>query len=232
MKYREAIGVIGGMGSYATLYLFQSILDAFPAEKEWDRPRILLDNRCTMPSRVKALLTGEGKDELIRSLTQTTRNLLSGGADYLIYACNTSHAFLGDILRECPEADGKIVHIIEALAKGMQRDGIREAYLLASEGTIQSGLYASVFAPYGISLTVPDETCYGVIRGYIETVKQNAVTPAAKEEFLRYTRGLGHRNVILGCTELPILADGYTGDEPVFWNPLDEAIREIKERIR
>ena len=50
--YRDVIGILGGMGSYATLHFFEAILNAFPAEKEWDRPRVLIDNRCTMPSRV------------------------------------------------------------------------------------------------------------------------------------------------------------------------------------
>ena len=44
MKYTETIGIVGGMGSYATLDFFRRILDAFPAEKEWDRPRIVIDN--------------------------------------------------------------------------------------------------------------------------------------------------------------------------------------------
>ena len=44
------IGILGGMGTYATIYLFQEYVELFPAEKEWDRPRIVIDNRCTMPS--------------------------------------------------------------------------------------------------------------------------------------------------------------------------------------
>ena len=51
-KYdKMVIGIVGGMGSYATLHFFQKLLEATPAEKEWDRPRIIIDNRCTMPSR-------------------------------------------------------------------------------------------------------------------------------------------------------------------------------------
>ena len=60
VAYQQTIGIIGGMGSYATLDFFSRLLAAFPAEKEWDRPRILIDNRCTMPSRVRAILYGEG----------------------------------------------------------------------------------------------------------------------------------------------------------------------------
>ena len=61
-----AIGVLGGMGTYATIHLFRQYAEMFPAEKEWDRPRIIIDNRCTMPSRVRAALYGENRERLIR----------------------------------------------------------------------------------------------------------------------------------------------------------------------
>lgn len=40
------IGVLGGMGTYATINLFKQYAEVFPAEKEWERPRIIIDNRC------------------------------------------------------------------------------------------------------------------------------------------------------------------------------------------
>lgn len=55
----KVIGILGGMGSYATVEIFRRVIDAFPAEKEWDRPRILIDNNCIMPSRVRAILYEE-----------------------------------------------------------------------------------------------------------------------------------------------------------------------------
>ena len=39
------IGVLGGMGTYATINLFKEYARIFEAEKEWDRPRIIIDNR-------------------------------------------------------------------------------------------------------------------------------------------------------------------------------------------
>ena len=69
MRYAETIGIIGGMGSYATQDFFRRLLDAFPSEKEWDRPRIVIDNRCTMPSRVRAILYGEQPEKIVEELT-------------------------------------------------------------------------------------------------------------------------------------------------------------------
>lgn len=65
MKKEEfVIGVLGGMGTYATINFFEQYADIFRGEKEWDRPRIIIDNRCTMPSRVRAYLYNEKKKNL------------------------------------------------------------------------------------------------------------------------------------------------------------------------
>ena len=63
-KNNLVIGVLGGMGTYATINLFQEYANVFKAIKEWDRPRIIIDNRCTMPSRVRAYLYHENVDKL------------------------------------------------------------------------------------------------------------------------------------------------------------------------
>ena len=77
------IGVVGGMGSVATVSFFDRIVSAFPSEKEWDRPRIIIDNRCNMPSRVKAALYNERKEELIRSLINSVDMLNDNNCDYI-----------------------------------------------------------------------------------------------------------------------------------------------------
>ena len=78
------IGIIGGMGSYATIDFFRRLVDAFPAEKEWERPRIIVDNYCTMPSRVRAILYNERTDELIQDLSSSVRAMINIGAKRII----------------------------------------------------------------------------------------------------------------------------------------------------
>ena len=93
------LGVLGGMGTYATIHLFQQYAEIFPAEKEWDRPRIIIDNNCTMPSRVRAILYNEKREELISRMSASMQNLISAGASRIILGCNTSHVFLNDIYK-------------------------------------------------------------------------------------------------------------------------------------
>lgn len=97
--------------------------------------------------------------------------------------------------------------MIDLLAKGASARGVASAFLLASEGTIASGIYQDEFGKYGIEVDPADEAQQGRLRDFIEVVKQNKVTPEAKEEFAAFVCGLGREDVILGCTELPILVD-------------------------
>lgn len=203
--YQDVIGVLGGMGSFATLHFFEALLKAFPAQKEWDRPRILIDNRCTMPSRVRAVLEGYQYDRLVTELTDSVSSLLKAGATKIILACNTSHCFLPDIYQNIPEAEGKIVSIIDACCEQVAAAGEKEVSLIASEGTIQSGVFAKGLSPYGIAVRSPENEQYLMQRKLIEAVKQNCVTEDTVEQFIALVKSFSGDALILGCTEFPVL---------------------------
>lgn len=202
-KQDYVIGVIGGMGSYATADFFKRLIDSFPAEKEWERPRILIDNRCTMPSRVRAILYQEGVRELVDSLCESTEQMMNAGAARIVLVCNTSHYFLKDIVDRLPQSKDLFINIIEECAKCC--DAGKRIELIASEGTIDSGIYRDVMKGYQISLIEPDDRKYPLIRSFIEAVKQNDMNENAMESFRDYLERSEADQVILGCTELPIL---------------------------
>lgn len=197
-RYQQTIGIIGGMGSYATLDFFHRILTAFPAEKEWDRPRIIIDNRCTMPSRVRAILYHEACDEVRESLANSARSLLHNGADILILACNTSHVFLPGILEDVPEAKGKFINIIDSLAKDLLENSKGPYRLLASEGTLDSGVYQSYLKPYGIEIEPPRKEDYPQFRSLIEDVKQDMIDEDTVSHFIEVVESGDNKNVIIG----------------------------------
>ena len=205
MEENMVIGIVGGMGSYATVDLFRRIIDAFPARYEWDRPRILIDNRCTMPSRVRAILYDEGRPELVSMLAESARNLIQAGATHLVFACNTSHVFLDEVYEQLPQAQERTINIIELCAQRMHEQGVRSCYLLATEGTIAVGVYQKVFERLGIEVASPSEQEQVLLRDFIEVVKQNQVDDAQRQRLYDYIEGLGQAHVILGCTELPVL---------------------------
>lgn len=199
------VGIVGGMGSYATIDFFRRLVDAIPAEKEWDRPRIVIDNYCTMPSRVRALLYNERRDELVSNLTSSVQHMLDIGVSRIVFACNTSHCFVPDVIENIPESREVILHIIDNLGKALKETGIKSVGLVATEGTIDSGIYSDTFVPYNINVTAPTEKEYSQLREFIEAVKQDMMDDAVCSKFRDFIETFDEEAVILGCTELPIL---------------------------
>ena len=203
----QVIGVLGGMGTYATIHLFRQYAEVFPAEREWERPRIMIDNRCTMPSRVRAALYGEDREQLISEMSDSVSHLIKSGCDRILLACNTAHLFLSDLYDRVPEAKEKIVDIIEVCTDGLREDGVNEVFLLASEGTIASGIYQEACGVRGIRCEAPKEKEFARLRACIEAVKRNRYSDDVRIMFSELVnRG---STCVLGCTELPVLYEKY-----------------------
>ena len=227
-----SIGVLGGMGTYATIHLFKQYAEIFPAEKEWDRPQIIIDNRCTMPSRVRAFLYHENIDELVEEMADSIDGLLKWGkVKKIILVCNTSHLFLPQVFEKIPGAESVVVNIIDVCVKPIKKDKIKNVFLLASEGTIESEVYQKALAQNDINCIVPEESQYELLRTCIEAVKQNKYSKKVeiifKELMSKYPIP-----IVLGCTELPILYERYKDDiDAMTYDPLTIALKILKEEF-
>ncbi len=227
------IGILGGMGTYATIHIFKQYADVFKAEKEWDRPRILIDNRCTMPSRVRAFLYGEKTEQLVLEMIDSIKCLVKFGGIKIriILACNTSHIFLPVIYKQIPEAMNNIVNIITECINQINKDGIKRVYLLGSEGTIESRVYQEKLADSGIVCDVPEEKEYFLLRKCIEAVKQDEYSEEIEKIFCDLMSR--HNNYILGCTELPILYEKYKDKIEVnyVYDPILIVLKKLKREF-
>lgn len=208
---RDAIGIVGGMGSLATAAFFTALVRAFPGEKEWDRPRIVVDNACQMPSRVRAILYGEKREELERQLAGHMAGLVGLGCTDLVLCCNTSHAFVPQVLplaRElCQGRAFRLWHILDILGESLGQRGIREVSLIATEGTLEVGIYPQTLEKYGIAVRGVGPDTYPLLRELIEAVKQNGINAAMLSRFADLLRSQPCRDVVLGCTEFPVLRE-------------------------
>lgn len=225
------IGVLGGMGTYATINLFKQYAEVFPAEKEWERPRIIIDNRCTMPSRVRAFLYHENVEKLVDEMADSIDGLLKmgGGTVRIILACNTSHLFLSQIYKKVPEAKSAVINIIHSCVEQISKDNVKQVFLLGSEGTIESKVYQESLSEKGITCKVPQKEQYTLLRNCIEAVKQNKYSDEVKMAFQELMDEYDVP-IILGCTELPILYEKYKDDiDAMVYDPLLMALKKLKE---
>lgn len=232
----EVIGIVGGFGSYATLDFFERLLEAFPAEKEWERPRILIDNYCTLPSRVRGILYNENKEKIIEGLTNSIKNLINAGATEIIVTCNTAHYFLNDVFVNFPESEKVVINIIEELAIYLYENNVHEVSLIATEGTILSNIYSKTFEKYNIKINTPSEDEFYKMRNLIEVVKQNIeITDEIKKSFVDLIKEQKTKSVILGCTEFPVLfkyvKEDIKKENFTIYDPLEVAIIKIKNNM-
>ena len=233
---KKTIGILGGMGPLATADLFRKIVVMTKADSDNDHIRIFIDNNAAIPDRTAAILRG-GKDPT-EEMVSALRNLEKCGADCIIVPCNTAHYF---IPRLQEMTDTPILNMLEISAReAAQRFPGKRGAILATTGTLSTGLYDRALAAAGVETVVPDEAQQKTLMYLIyDVVKASRPLAEAAElwaKLLEELRGRGADYFILGCTELPILADNLDAPGP-FIDPTAElaaaAIRfcgyEVKE---
>ena len=91
----KTVGVIGGLGPLATLDFFERVLRRTRTYKEEDHLRLIIDNNTKVPDR-NAFGRGEGPSPA-PALAASAKGLETAGADFIVMACNTAHAWEAEI---------------------------------------------------------------------------------------------------------------------------------------
>lgn len=207
---KKTIGIIGGMGPLATADLFRKIVLNTKATTDQEHIKILIDNNTDIPDRTEAIINN-GKNP-VPQLTKSAVALWAMGAQVLVMPCNTAHYFRSEVQKT---VDIPILSMIEITSKSLLKKGIKTAGLLATEGTINSGIYQDVFMKMDIEIIAPDEDEQTVITDLI----YNGVKAGKKDYDITIVKDVmqnminrGAETLVLGCTELPVAVDMYRLD--------------------
>ena len=231
-KTTKTIGVLGGMGSAATVDFYRRIIEATDTRQDQDHLRILIDNNPAVPDRTQFLL-GYGLDPT-PALIAMAASLAYAGADLLIIACNTASAFVSQVAATVPVP---LLNWVNEAASGVasRRPYLKKCGLLATTGTVNSQLYHEAFEKLGISVAVPNqnmqenvmEAIYGlggVKAGNISAKKNRLLV----EQAARHLQETGVEAILLGCTELSLL---YAAQSPLWAVPTFDAAQIVAERM-
>ncbi len=204
---KKVAGIIGGMGPLATADLFTKIVNMTEAAKDQDHVHLLIDNNIDIPDRTAAILSG-GEDPLPYLIASGER-LTAQGADFLLLPCNTAHYFWAP-LSEAVRVS--VLHMPRLTALECRRRGLKRVGLLATTGTIRSGVYAAAFEGSGVELLLPDGDCAAALMHliYDEVKAGKAPHPEALYPALGEMQRQGAEAFLLACTELPIAFAGDT----------------------
>lgn len=213
---RATIGILGGMGPLATVDLFGKIVKATNAATDQEHIPVVIYSDPRVPDRTEALLE-DGEDPtpwLIHGVNQVG-NL---GADFVVMPCNTAHAFLDRIQ---PQANRPVLSMIESAAdmiKGTHPEA-RTVGLLATNGTISTGIYQKALEERGIETIVPDdETQRRCVMSAIRAVKASSVQPAVTARLVEAANELHERGadvILAACTEIPVVLQQRHLDVPL-----------------
>lgn len=200
---KKTIGIIGGMGPLATVTLFDRIVRLSPASTDQEHFRILIDNNTEIPDRT-AYILNRGEDPLPH-LTESAQLLEKAGADFLIMPCNTAHYFYDGI---CASIHIPLYHMIRETAGYVAESPSTGASvgLLATEGTVKSGIYNKIFEETGFKIVLPEQNGQKEITDLIYGIKAGR-KDIDISQFQAVADGMfrqGCRICLLGCTELSV----------------------------
>ncbi len=212
----KVVGVLGGMGPEATVDFFAKVVALTSAKRDQDHLRIIIDNNPGIPDRTEAILT---KDEtLIPILVETGRNLEKAGVDFIAIPCNTVHYFYDDLIKE---VSVPVLHMIREVANAIKTSlpNCKRVGLLATTGTVTSGLYQKECQKVGIEVLVPDPQGQAKVMEAILRIKEGSSKASARKAILKEANRLLERKaeaLILGCTDIPLVIKVKDFPVPVF----------------
>lgn len=223
---KKTIGIIGGMGPLATADLFQKIVLHTDAACDQEHLHILIDCNTDIPDRTAALLHG-GADP-VPELTKSARRLADMGAEGLVMPCNTAHGFYAAVSQA---VDIPVLHMIELTRDALRERGVTCAGLLATDGTVETGVYQKSFDGSGITLLTPEREGQAAVMDIIYNGVKAGDTAHDASAFRRACEELlvrGAQTLILGCTELPPAFAMYRLDYPATDPTLELALGAIR----
>jgi aspartate racemase len=205
MGTRLVIGVLGGMGPLATVDLYRKIIAATPATRDQEHLHVIIDADPSVPDRTEALLHG-GADPT-PWLIAGARRLVAAGVSFIVMPCNTAHAFLARVQAEVavPFLD-MVDETADRLAELLPAEAT--VGLLATTGTVSSGLYHRALGERRLRVIAPPEEGQAVVSSAIAAVKAGQLgrtaTDLVRGPALELVRR-GAQAVVAACTELPLV---------------------------
>ncbi len=163
-----------------------------------------MDNNPAIPDRTKYILNNKAEDPAPVFLSMG-QGLLAAGAEVLAIPCITASYFIPDLEARLGV---KIVDAIGGTIDYLKYKDIDTVGLMATDGTVKTGLFQSRLQKAGIKVVLPDAGDQKIVMETIyDRVKAGLPVNTGKLQRVRNNLALyGAKVSILGCTELSVAA--------------------------
>lgn len=193
------------MGAVATAELYERLLEVcqnqYGSVQDDEYPEVFIDS-----------VSFEGSDEsgiveenaVLDQFLEALDNLEYAGSDIVIVPCNTLHS-LSENLQENAEAE--VVDMVSETISKVERDELEKVGLLASETSYEKELYEQ--RTDSIEFITPTENEKESLSSIILNIMGGDKSQQNVDKLKEITASLkekGAEGIILGCTELPVIA--------------------------
>lgn len=199
---QKKLGVLGGMGPAATSLFFDRVIENTVAGKDQDHIDMVILNHATIPDRTRAILE-DNKEPFLEAVKKDFELFEVAGIDHIAIPCNTSHYYFDEMQAM---TNIRIINMIEETAKYIRSNYGPNAKvgILATDGTINTGIYQNELHKYNMKAHIPDVHGQKQVMQTIYDFKADKpIDVPAFESIIQHMITTEDCDcVILGCTEL------------------------------
>ncbi len=202
----DILGVIGGMGPMAGIYFCELVTQKTHAFSDAEHIDMVLCSFPRIPDRT-AYLLDKSNPSPVGEIVRIGKSLVSQGCTVIAVPCVTSFALYEEY---APEINANIIHMPDETALYLKQSGAKKVGIMATDGTVHTGLFQSACKKQGIETVLPDKEHQKMVMSVIyDQVK--AGLPVDQKMFSDICDNMvknGAERIILGCTELSLVFRG------------------------
>ena len=196
------IGILGGMGTQAGLDFCNKLAMLNRGKVDQKYPLFILYNKSNIPGRPENL---HKYNKVLKSLIKGCLLLQKNKCKFIVIPCNTAHYWYYDLQKKTriPIVSMPREVYLHAIKKCKKNSKIG---LLATEGTIKTGVYSKFFDKKFKLINPIKSIQKNNVNKAIKFVKMGKIKEAEKaiKPAVNSLIKMKCNKIILGCTELPI----------------------------
>jgi aspartate racemase len=213
---QRTLGLIGGLSWESTALYYQALNRGVRTRLGGQHSaRLVIDSLDFAP--IAAAQAAGDWDLLGAEMVASAGRLEAAGAEAILLCSNTMHKLAQAI---AAAVDIPLLHIVDATAAALRRQGRRHPLLLGTRFTMEEDFYRDRLAAFGLEAAIPPPAARARLHAIIyDELVQGIVSESGRadaEAMIGHAVRAGADSVILGCTELGLLITPPRVNAPLF----------------
>ena len=149
----KKLGVIGGLGPMATAYFMELLTRMSDAKTDQEHMEVIIYSKPSIPDRTGYIL-GKSEKSPLPDMLSVGEKLRTAGAELLAMPCITAHYFYEELEKRLGIP---VINGLSETASYLAGEKKTCVGILATDGTIRSGVLQNMLRERGIRSIVPEE---------------------------------------------------------------------------